>query len=515
MGLYEDRLKKVGGKAAYEWHSKGIALSKLGRYEEAIECYDKALKIDPQYADAWYNKGYALSKLGRYEKAIECYDRALEIDPKNADLRHNKRIAEGELGEQEKLKSSAIFTPKPTGTSTFPPELEERHNKRIAEGEVGEQEKLKSPAEFTPKPTGTSTFPVELEELYIEAELIGSGGFGRIFKARRKSDGKTVAVKVPIALDASTGKSFLREIKAWQNLKHENIVELYDMNIMPIPYFEMEYADNRSLEELKKPVDVETSGKIVFDIAEGLRYAHSKGIIHRDLKPQNVLLARDLTSKITDWGLSKLMAKGKTSSRYGFSPLYATPEQLSPKKFGVPDERTDIYQLGVVFYELATGKLPFEGDDITEIISQIITEEPEAPSTINPDAENVDHIILKCLEKKKEERYQSIKELQEELGGSLKEEYEKSLKNSASEQNMKRSAYYCCELFMVHAKLNETPEALKYCLDMRNYASGEAREEVERVADELKFRVKDGIEIGEEFLDKARIIAHQVKMGRG
>ena len=374
-------------------------------------------------------------------------------------------------------------------------------------------EEVISVAEFAPKPIGITTLPVELENLYYDAEPLGKGGFARVFRAKRKTDDKVVAVKVPISLDSETGKSFVKEITVWQGLKHENIVELHDLNVLPIPYLELEYVENESLEEFEKPLEIDLAVKIVFEIADGLRYAHLKGVIHRDLKPQNVLLTGNLTPKITDWGLSKVVAETRTSSRYGFSPMYATPEQMSPKKFGVPDERTDIYQLGVIFYELVTGELPFVGDDLAEIMSQIISEEPKAPSLTNPEAKSVEHIILKCLQKKKEDRYQSIGEMQEELGKFLAEEYKKSLKESISDQNMKRSAYYCCELFMLHAKLNDASDALKYCMDMLNYASGEAKEEVEKLANELKFRVDEGIEMSEDLLMKARVLAHKVGMG--
>ena len=374
--------------------------------------------------------------------------------------------------------------------------------------EVAESEKEQpiSPAAFTPRPTGTTTFPPELEEVYYDPEFVGKGGFARVFKAMRKKDGKIVAVKVPLSLDASTGKSFVREITVWQSLKHENIIELYDLNVLPIPYLELEYAENGSLEELGKPLDVDLAARIIFDAGEGLRYAHENGIIHRDLKPQNILLAADLSPKITDWGLSKVIADSKTSSRYGFSPVYASPEQISPKKFGTPDKRTDIYQMGVVFYELVTGKLPFEGDDMMEIISQIMNDDPADPSSVNPDAGEVEEIIMKCLSKQKEDRYQNMEELQKELGRYLKIEYKKSLKESRTEHNMKHSAYYCCELFMVHVKLNEPADALKYCMDMQNYAGGDVKGEIESLVKELEIRLEKDIGISEEFMEKLRVL---------
>ncbi len=257
-------------------------------------------------------------------------------------------------------------------------------------------------------------FPNELNHLYNEAEFIGSGGFARVFKARSK-DGRVVAVKIPINLDEEIGKSFLREITSWQRLNHSNIVSLFDANILPIPYLEQEYMEGGNLDSLKKPFGVAQACEIVFDIAEGLKYAHGQGIVHRDLKPQNILLTRDEVPKITDWGLSRVMAESRSLTPHGYTPAYAAPEQISPKKFGKPDERTDIYQLGVIFYNLLTNDLPFKGEDLLEIAYAIVNEMPAAPSELNPEAKEVEHIVLRCLKKNKEERYQSAEQLQNEL----------------------------------------------------------------------------------------------------
>ncbi len=371
---------------------------------------------------------------------------------------------------------------------------------------------VQTPVDFSPRPSHTTSFPSDLSKLYSEPELIGKGGFARVFRAKRKSDGRFVALKIPISLDEATGRSFVREINAWNNLKHVNIVELFDLNVLPIPYLELEYVE-KNLEELKKPVEVETAARIIYEIAEGMGYAHSKGLIHRDLKPHNILLTGDQVPKITDWGLSKIMAESKSSSQYGFSPVYAAPEQISPKKFGAPDKRTDIYQLGVVFYELVCGRLPFGGEDFAGISSAIIFEEPDAPSSVNAEAGVVEQIILTCLAKKKEERYQSIEDMQRDLGKYLQGEYKKSLKESMSLHNMKRSSHYCCELFLLNLKLQEVSDALKYCLDMQNYAGGEIKADVVRLAEDLKFRVKEGSRIGDEFMEAAKVVAHQVRMG--
>ena len=372
------------------------------------------------------------------------------------------------------------------------------------------------PSGIAPPPTTPSTFPPELAHLYSDPVYAGKGGFARVFKAKRNTDNKTVAIKIPISLDEGTGRSFLREITSWQRLSHENIITLYDANILPIPYLEMEYADSGSLDQMNKPVDVDTASEIILGIAEGLSYSHAQGVIHRDLKPMNVLLTKDFTPKISDWGLSKIVAESRTSSVYGFTPLYASPEQVSPKKFGKPDERTDVYQLGVIFYELLAGRPPFEGDDLVEVSTAIATEEPEPPSELNPEAEIIDPIILKCLAKKKEDRYQNIIELRDDLASTLKTQLKESLRMSVSEQNMKRSAFYCAEICLIHARLGEIDDVMTYLTDMQNYASEEVKIDVAELLKELERRkgMSSEEKISEEFVGRLKNLLHQVRMGR-
>jgi len=265
-------------------------------------------------------------------------------------------------------------------------------------------------------------FPRELENKYYDIVNIGRGGIAWVYAANRKSDGKKVAVKLPISFDEMTGKSFLNEIKAWEMLRHPNIVEVSAVNILPVPYVEMEYVPD-SLEMIAKPIPVWKAVYIVRGIADALRYAHSLGIIHRDIKPHNILVTDDLTPKITDWGMSKVLsADTKKSSIAGFSLSYAAPEQVSPAEFGRTDVHTDIYQLGVVFYELVTGSLPFGGESIMEVGNAILRELPIPPSEYNPEAAVVDRIILRCLEKDPAQRYQSAGELLDALSGYLDED---------------------------------------------------------------------------------------------
>ncbi|AXI24907.1 hypothetical protein CFE53_01510 [Methanofervidicoccus sp. A16] len=598
-----DKALEINPKYVHAWDSKGYALSRLERYEEAIKCFDKALEINPKYARAWYDKGFAFSELGVHNEAIKCFDKALEINPKYTDALYSKGLSLDKLGRyrealqcfnrsllikddpevrkikeeiEEKLKRPELkinllntsfiinrwdkvemevvnrgevvareitfrfsdeitvrnlpnidiepnskeiieFFLKPIALGEVPVEVEIRckdHlNKEYRFKETVTLEVIEGKEDITPMGSSSNqkilkTLHPQLLEKYVEIKYIGRGGFSKVFKAKRK-DGKEVAVKVPISIDESIGKSFLRELTNWTRLKHKNIVKIYDYNIMPIPYLEMELCD-QSLADIEKPLDPERAGWMIFNIAEGLKYAHSKKIIHKDLKPQNILLKNGIP-KISDWGLSKIITESSstTTDRY-HTPLYASPEQVKGED---KDERTDIWQLGVIFYELVTGELPFKGDKFEEIAISIVTKEPRKPSEINPKAKEVEDIIMKCLEKDREKRYQSVMELQKDLAEYLGIKYRESLELSITKKDFGRSAYYCSELLLMNMKVNNMVNAYIYASDLLNYANGEVKEQIQELCNQLKFRMENGIkDIPEELIKKAEVITHRIKV---
>ncbi|AEK71936.1 Serine/threonine protein kinase [Thermococcus sp. 4557] len=352
--------------------------------------------------------------------------------------------------------------------------------------------------------------PVEaLQELYSDFQYIGEGGFARVYRAKRK-DGKTVALKIPKTLDPAVGRAFVREITNWLHLKHPNIVELYDVNVLPVPYLEMEYCES-SLARVQKPLPVDEASLIVFNIAEALKYAHGKKIVHRDLKPSNVLLKNGLP-KISDWGLSKVLEESmSTTTTTSFTPFYAAPEQID-KKYGHTEERTDIYQLGVIFYELVTGKLPFEGT-LSQVMMGILRDDPVPPSQLNPAAREVEQIIMRMLAKRKEDRYQSIEELQRDLARVLNMTYSESLKESKTLGDVGRAKYYLTELLLINLKTNNAREAYKYASDLAFYVKGELKEEVQKLAEQVKFRLEEGLDIPQELIEKAEIVVHKIRVG--
>jgi serine/threonine protein kinase len=253
-------------------------------------------------------------------------------------------------------------------------------------------------------------------------ELIATGGMAAIYKAIQVSLDRVVAVKIlhgHLAQDKNFITRFEREAKAAANLKHENIVNIIDYGKAEDVYFiAMEYIDGRSLKELMgsvkfMPVDIALS--IAHDISKGLVHAHQKGMVHRDIKPANVLIGYDGTVKIADFGLAQaqdLISVTVTGSIVG-TPAYMSPEQAAGKKV---DNRTDIFSLGVVLYEMITGNKPFCGDNYSSVIHEIITVKPPKPLEANPLINReINDVIEKMLEKDLDHRYQDVAEVGEAI----------------------------------------------------------------------------------------------------
>nr|WP_232054822.1 serine/threonine-protein kinase [Thermococcus sp. 2319x1] len=378
-------------------------------------------------------------------------------------------------------------------------------------------------------------FPPELLDKYEPLEFLGEGGFAKVFKVKRKSDGKIVALKIP-RIDDKTSSLFLKEVAAWYHLNHPNIVELYKADILPIPYLEMEYVEGvkvdgkliRDLDKYPKPVDEKTALKIIKDIAEGLKHAHSKEVWHLDLKPLNVLLKSDLTPKITDWGLAKISARSSLSTHSGYSPLYAAPEQLDEETYGNPDHRTDIYGLGVIFYELLTGRLPYEGYSPGAVVGKILAKgvEPMPPSKIDPALAKYDGIVERLLAKRKEDRFQSVEEFlraleslevlhreREELKMSLKKT-KQTLTRSRSREEIQRLTREAVEktakVALLSAKLNDKVELLNALEDLKFYTR-ENLDELLNAISQIEFMMKEGIPVSDELIDHLKVLLHKIE----
>lgn len=259
-----------------------------------------------------------------------------------------------------------------------------------------------------------SGFPEPLAPKYRNVEYLGRGGIASVYRAEHASDGRVVAVKIPIVPDEQTGTHFMREIRFWERLHHPNILAIHAANILPVPYVEMEYAPH-SLKDCPLPLQPEAAVRVVRGIAAGLSFAHTNGVIHRDIKPENILCAGDRMPKITDWGLGSVTDAGHRTQVGGFSPGYAAPEQLRPSVYGKEDERTDLYQLGVLFFELLTGTTPHAGAGMGEVTLAVLSEPAPLPSQAGAPTDAYDTVILRCLEKEKEKRFSSVGDFCEAL----------------------------------------------------------------------------------------------------
>jgi len=372
-------------------------------------------------------------------------------------------------------------------------------NIRSLERAVIEAKPVKPQEIVVTRPRGLETWrreaSISLEKLgsrYAVHEFLGEGGFARVYKAKKCSTGELVAIKVFKSLSEDAEASFKREIEAWSKLDHENIVKRRDWGISP-PFIEMELA-NSSLAKLKKPLPLRKVCRYGFEICRALNHAHSKGIYHRDLKPSNLLLFGDKV-KVSDWGLARLsdLSTTTTSLRDVGTIFYMAPEQFE----GKADTRTDIYQLGVVLYELITGRRPFEGDTDPLIMKKILHEEPPKPSLLNPEAGKLEPLILKCLEKEPGKRFQTARELQYAIADMMSREYGERLEFSQRREDRAEKVKWLAELVLICLKIGEISRALGYARALHEETGSE---EVAGLCKEFEVRLKEGVEVSGERL---------------
>jgi len=257
-----------------------------------------------------------------------------------------------------------------------------------------------------------------LSNRYEIIEEIGVGGMAFVYKARCRLLNRNVAVKVlkpEFAKDDTFVKRFKTEAQSAASLTHPNIVSVYDVGEENgINYIIMELLESRTLKdhiEKKGALSTEETLKISMQIASALEAAHKEHIIHRDIKPQNIVLNKSMVAKVTDFGI----AKATTSSTItNFGTTMGSVHYFSPEhaKGGYTDEKSDIYSLGVVMYEMATGRVPFNSDSAVSVALKHIQEVPIEPIVINSDvSESLNRIILKAMAKNTANRYKSATDM--------------------------------------------------------------------------------------------------------
>ena len=276
---------------------------------------------------------------------------------------------------------------------------------------------------------------------YQIIEELGLGGMGRVYKVLDQETNERIALKLikpEIATDKKAIERFRNELTTARKIVQKNVCRMYDLNKEKENCFiTMEYISGQDLKGLIRQTGQLIVGKaisIAKQICDGLSEAHKLGVVHRDLKPSNIMIDKEGNARIMDFGIARsIKEKGIT----GTGMMIGTPEYMSPEQAEAKEVefRSDIYSLGIILYEMVTGRLPFEGDTPLSIAMKHKGETPKDPKDLNPQIpEDLNQLILKCMEKDKENRYQTAEQILYEL-----DKIEKDIPTTQREITKKRT----------------------------------------------------------------------------
>ncbi len=278
------------------------------------------------------------------------------------------------------------------------------------------------PTETLETPKEELTTGTTFADRYQIIEELGKGGMGNVYKVLDTKIKEKIALKLlkpEIASDKKTIERFSNELKFSRKIRHENVCQMFDLNEEKgMHYITMEYVHGEDLKRLIRKMGQMSAGQAISlakQVCAGLTEAHKLGVVHRDLKPQNIMVDEEGKPRIMDFGIARsLKGKGMTGAGVMIgTPEYMSPEQVEGKDV---DQRSDIYSLGVILYEMVTGRVPFEGDTPFTIGVKQKSEIPKEPGELNSQVpSDLSKVIMKCLEKDKEKRYQSAGEVRSEL----------------------------------------------------------------------------------------------------
>ncbi|WP_153554983.1 protein kinase [Halomicrobium sp. LC1Hm] len=336
-------------------------------------------------------------------------------------------------GEASSESASTAETASATETESAAENTDETESTAATEASADAQSSTATTVETASKVPDVASVqsPAREELAYADFEIeeqLGHGGSGVVHEAQYRVDGEptTVALKVPNfegTITSSVIEDFEQEAETWSLLSpRDHVVGVVDSGTQPKPWIAMEYMDGGTLRERLSEFSIEQAVWTCERIAQGVRHDQT-GVLHLDLKPENVLFRRTGEGswdvpKIADWGLARTLKEHQPTVE-GMSPTYAAPEQFDAEEFGDPSSKTDIYQLGVLMYEVLTGRPPFEGNSVA-LMNAILTEEPEPPAAVDdrvPQA--VSDAVMKALRKEPAERFSTVERLQSQLRAQL------------------------------------------------------------------------------------------------